>query len=72
MCSNVVIRKAILSGDVKTVKKLTSQWLSSGRSVQEFQENVSFPTVIQPGNNLPGRCFICRSCLSFYIPPRPC
>lgn len=40
MCSNTGIEEAILSGDVKAAEDLTRQWLSSGRSAQEFQENV--------------------------------
>jgi len=44
MCSNA-IKEAILSGDVKAVEEHTRQWLNSGRSAQEFQENVLSPAV---------------------------
>jgi methanogenic corrinoid protein MtbC1 len=45
MSSNIRIKEAILSGDVKATEDLTRQWLSSGRSAQEFCDTALSPTV---------------------------
>jgi methanogenic corrinoid protein MtbC1 len=45
MCINTGIKEAILSGDAKAAEQLTRQWLSSGRSAQEFCDTALPPTV---------------------------
>lgn len=45
MCSDAGVDEAILSGDARTVEARTRRWLTSGHSIQEFQEAVLRPAI---------------------------